>query len=124
MDDKHVLNILENVNILNFRNLIFDEYLKFQYFKKKDPIDKKSLEYWRFVGMVFFNDPDIFKYEESNNYITHSAIELINKLNEIEDIKKKVILLTHPDYISGFNLLISKNIQFYHIVKCIQNLPN
>ena len=112
---------LNKVDIGTFREQMFNYFLNYKNLKPFD--DKKANDYWMYIGMAFFNDPNIKNRLQSNQPLTPKSLEMIDKLNQIDEILNKVIVITNQKYIGIFNFLSEKNVSLQSLVIAIKNLP-
>jgi len=112
---------LNKVDIGTFREQMFKYFLNYKNLKPFD--DKKANDYWRYIGMAFFNDPNIKNRLQSNQPLTPKSLEMIDKLNQIDEILNKVILISNEKYMGIFNFLTEKNVSLESLVIAIKNLP-
>jgi hypothetical protein len=122
--EKQLMNELNSsVDIYRFRKNMLNEWLNFKMYKTLEPsIDKKAQEYWKYISMAFFNDPNKIATENPKAELTQKSIDLLNKLNDIDDILKKVIIMSNEKYIRYFNVLTEKNVSLQSLTVAIRNL--
>jgi hypothetical protein len=125
MDEIDNLNKhLDLVDIERFRKDMLNEWVNFKRYKTLDPFyDKKGEEYWKYISMAFFNDPNLIFKEKVDVLLSERATYILNKLNDTEEILKKVIIISNQKHIRYFNLLANKNISLQSLIVAIKNLP-
>lgn len=121
--EKELIENLNCVDPLEFRKQLLGEWYRFKINKTLEPDnDKKAEDYWKYISMAFFSDPDAIFKQNPSSKLSNKSIVYLNKLNDMEDILKKVIIISNKKHIKYLNVLTEKNVSLASLVVAIRNL--